>query len=329
MNSKLLISPAPHIHHNNSTQKIMLDVVIALIPTILVSILFYGPSTLLIIAIAAVSALAFEWFIQKYVARTKVQIGDLSALVTGLLLALNLPPSSPWWLVLIGSFVAIAIAKLSFGGVGQNLFNPALVGRVFLLISFPVLMTDWSIPTSWFGGADLSSGATILSIVKEGVKEGVAVDQILSQHNFTFQELFFLRVGGSVGELSSLAILIGFIYLLIRKVIKPHITLSILGTVILLSALFWWIEPALYPHPLFVVFTGGIMLGSVFMATDYVTSPMGKGGMVLFGIGIGVITVLIRNFGVYPEGVSFAILIMNATVPLINKYVKPKKFGRR
>ncbi|MDD2491743.1 MAG: RnfABCDGE type electron transport complex subunit D, partial [Bacteroidales bacterium] len=214
-------------------------------------------------------------------------------------------------------------------GVGQNLFNPALVGRVFLLVSFPVIMTDYSIPTSWFReGIDAGSGATALSIVKEGLAKGLTMDQIFTDNNFSYAEMLFSKIGGSVGEVSALALILGFVYLLIRKVIRPHIPVAIIGTVLVFSGIFWLINPAIHADPLFNVLTGGILIGSIFMATDYVTSPMSKKGMVIYGIGIGIITMLIRYWGAYPEGISFAILIMNATVPLLNMYFKPAKFGK-
>ncbi len=275
------------------------------------------------------TAVAVEYVIQKYIVKSKITVNDYSAALTGLLLSLNLPPNSPWWIMFIGSVVAIGIAKMTFGGVGQNLFNPALVGRVFLLVSFPVIMTDYSIPTSWFReGIDAGSGATALSIVKEGLARGLTMDQIFDANNFSYSQMLFSKIGGSVGEVSALALILGFIYLLIRKVIRPHIPVAIIGTVLVFSGIFWLINPESYADPLFNVLTGGILIGSIFMATDYVTSPMSKKGMVLYGIGIGIITMLIRYWGAYPEGISFAILIMNATVPLINMYMKPAKFGK-
>lgn len=326
---KLLVSPAPHIHGRESTQSLMRDVLIALSPTLLVSIYFFGFSAIKLAFAGIISCVLIEYAIQKYILKSKVEIKDYSAALTGLLLALNLPPNSPWWLIVIGSVVAIGIAKMSFGGLGQNLFNPALVGRVFLLVSFPVLMTDWSLPSSWFySGSDAYSGATALSIVKEGLSQGQTMDQIFSANNFSYGQMLFSRIGGSMGEISALALLLGLVYLLIRRVIKPHIPLTIIVTVLLFSGLFWIIDPQHNPDPLFTLLTGGVLLGAIFMATDYVTSPMSKPGMVVFGVGIGVLTVLIRNFGAYPEGVSFAILIMNAAVPLINSYIKPRKFGK-
>jgi electron transport complex protein RnfD len=326
---KLLVSPAPHIHGKESTQSLMRDVIIALSPSLAVSIYFFGFSAIKLALVGVISAVLVEYLIQKYLLKTKVTINDYSAAVTGLLLALNLPPNSPWWIMLIGSIVAIGVAKMTFGGLGQNLFNPALVGRVFLLVSFPVIMTDWTVPASWFRpGVDASSGATALSIVKEGLAQGLTMDQIFKIHDFSYGEMLLSKIGGSVGEVSALALLLGFAYLLYRKVITAHIPLSIIGTVFVFTGIFWLVDPSRFADPIFSVLTGGILIGSIFMATDYVTSPMSKQGMVLYGAGIGIITVLIRFFGAYPEGVSFAILIMNATVPLINKFMQPKKFGK-
>ena len=244
-------------------------------------------------------------------------------------MALNLPPNSPWWLMVIGAIVAIGVAKMTFGGLGQNLFNPALVGRVFLLVSFPVLMTDWTAPASFFGASlDAASGATPLALVKEAVAAGTPVSEIFAQNpSLSYSQLLFARVG-SAGEVSAIALLLGFVYLLVRRVIKPHITLSIWATVFVFSGILWLCNPDQFTDPIFNLLTGGMLLGSIFMATDYVTSPMSEKGMVIFGVGIGIITILIREFGAYPEGISFAILIMNATVPLINMYVKPKRFAK-
>ncbi len=326
---KLIVSPAPHLHGNESTKSLMRDVIIALAPSLLVSVYFFGFSAIKLALVGVATAVAVEYVIQKYIVKTKITVNDYSAALTGLLLSLNLPPNSPWWIMFIGSVVAIGIAKMTFGGVGQNLFNPALVGRVFLLVSFPVIMTDYSIPTSWFReGIDAGSGATALSIVKEGLAKGLTMDHIFSDNNFSYAQMLFSKIGGSVGEVSALALILGFVYLLIRRVIRPHIPVAIIGTVLLFSAIFWLINPQIYADPLFNVLTGGILIGSIFMATDYVTSPMSKKGMVLYGVGIGIITMLIRYWGAYPEGISFAILIMNATVPLINMYFKPAKFGR-
>ena len=327
---KLLVSPAPHIHSAENTRRIMMDVLIALAPSLLVSIYFFGFSAIQLVVVGALTCVGVEYVIQKYLLKTEVTISDLSAAVTGVLLALNLPPNSPWWLMLIGSIVAIGVAKMTFGGLGQNIFNPALVGRVFLLISFPVLMTDWTIPESWFrAGVDATTGATPLALVKEGLAQGLSVEEILSNSlDLSYFQMLFVKTGGSVGEVSAFALLLGFAYLLFRRVIRPHIPVTIFLTIALFSGIFWLIDPNQYMDPLFNILTGGVLIGSIFMATDYVTSPMTARGMVIYGVGIGVITMLIRMFGSYPEGISFAILIMNSVVPLINKYIKPARFAK-
>ena len=319
--NKLLVSPSPHLHTKTSTKSLMRDVVIALLPAVVVSVLFYGWSELLVLGVSVASCVLLEYLITKYLLRKTCTVGDYSAVVTGILLALNLPATTPWWIVFIGAVVAIGVAKMTFGGLGQNLFNPAIVGRVFLLISFPAQMTDWTRPQGFIGGGlDALSGATPLGLAKEGGVAAVA--------DLDYLDMLFYNIGGSAGELSAIAIIAGFIYLLARRVIRPYITLSILVTVALFSDIFWMIDPATYTDPVFNLLTGGVLLGSVFMATDYVTSPMSDVGGIIYGVGIGVITMLIRYFGAYPEGMSFAILIMNSVVPLINKWCHTKKYGR-
>ena len=319
---KLIVSPSPHLHTKTSTKSLMRDVVIALIPAVVVSVLFYGWSELLVLGVSVASCVLLEYLITKYLLKTTCTLGDWSAVITGVLLALNLPATTPWWVVFIGAVVAIGVAKMTFGGLGQNLFNPALVGRVFLLISFPTYMTDWAKPNGFISNAavDAFTGSTPLGLAKGLGPQGVEAMDYLN--------MLFLNIGGSAGELSAIALILGFAYLLLRKVIKPYITLSIIGTVAVFSGIFWAINPAEYTDPLFNILTGGLLLGSIFMATDYVTSPMSAWGGVVFGIGIGVITMLIRYFGAYPEGVSFAILIMNSVVPLLNKWFHTKKYGR-
>ena len=318
---KLLVSPSPHLHTKTSTKSLMRDVVIAMIPAVIVSILFYGWSELLVLGVSVASCVLLEFLITKYLLKKTCTICDMSAVVTGILLALNLPSTTPWWVVFVGAVFAIGVAKMTFGGLGQNLFNPAIAGRVFLLISFPSYMTDWTRPQGFVGGGlDALSGATPLGLAKEG---GVAAIEGLD-----YMDMLFYNIGGSAGELSAIAILIGFVYLLVRRVIRPYITLSILATVAIFSGIFWGINPEQYTDPVFNLLTGGLLLGSVFMATDYVTSPMSNLGGIIYGVGIGVITMLIRYFGAYPEGVSFAILIMNSVVPLINKVCHAKKYGR-
>ena len=298
----------------------MLDVIIALIPAVLVSVLFYGLSELLVLAVSVAPCVLLEWAITKWMLKRPPTIGDLSAVVTGLLLAMNLPATTPWWVVVIGALVAIGVAKMSFGGLGQNPFNPAITGRVFLLISFPTYMTAWTIPQG-FISTDAVSGATLLGKYAEGGVEAVAGTDYL--------HTLFLNIGGSAGEISALALLLGFGYLLVRRVIKPWTTLSIFGTVALVSLIFWLIDPAKFTDPLFNLLTGGLILGACFMATDYVTSPMSTTGCVIYGVGIGLLVMLIRYFGAYPEGVSFAILIMNMAVPLLNNWCHQKKYGRK
>ena len=294
---------------------------IALLPAVVVSVLFYGWSELLVLGMSVASCVLLEFLITKYLLKKPCTICDCSAGVTGVLLALNLPATTPWWVVFIGAVVAIGVAKMTFGGLGQNLFNPAIVGRVFLLISFPTYMTDWTRPQGFIGGGiDGFSGATALGVAKEG---GVAAIEGLD-----YMDMLFMNIGGSAGELSAIALIAGFIYLLVRRVIRPYITLSILATVAVFSGIFWLINPAEYTDPIFNLLTGGLLLVSIVMATDYVTSPMSNMGGVVFGIGIGLITMLIRYFGAYPEGVSFAILIMNSVVPLLNKWFHAKKYGR-
>ena len=324
---RLLVSPSPHIHSKTSTKSLMRDVVIALLPAVIVSIVFYGWKELLVISVSVLSCVLLESLITRYMLRKPDTICDWSAAVTGVLLALNLPPTTPWWVVLIGAAVAIGVAKMTFGGLGQNLFNPALVGRVFLLISFPTYMTHWEIPQGLFG-LDAVTGATPLGVIKEGLMQGGDVAGIMAENGYSYSQMLLANIGGSAGEASAIALLVGFVYLLVRKVIKPWITLSVLGTVAVVSLIFSLIDPAQYTGPLFNLLSGGMILGACFMATDYVTSPMSTKGGIVFGVGIGFITLMIRYFGAYPEGMSFAILIMNSTVPLLNRWFHQKKYGR-
>lgn len=316
---KYIVSPSPHIHAKQSTSSLMGDVVLALLPAIAVSVVFYGWKELLVLAVSAISCVVIEWAITKWLFKKPGYFCGSSALVTGLLLAMNLPYTTPWWVVLIGALVAIGVAKMTFGGLGQNVFNPALVGRVFLLVSFPTYMTHWEIPQGLFG-VDAISGPTLLGQVAEN---GAA-----SIEGLNYWDTLFLNMGGSAGEISALALLAGFVYLVARKVIKPWITLSIFVTVAVIAAIFHCIDPAQFTGPAFNLLTGGLILGACFMATDYVTSPMSTKGGIIYGVGIGFLVMMIRYFGSYPEGVSFAILIMNAVVPLINRAFHQKKFGR-
>ena len=304
---------------------LMRDVVIALVPAVICSFVFYGWREILLMLVSVASCVCLEWAVTKYMLKQPSTIGDLSAVVTGILLGLNLPYSTPLWVVFIGAVVAICVAKLTFGGIGQNIWNPALVGRVFLLVSFPTYMTTWGAPK---GVVDAVSGPTPLGAIQEGLLQGASVQDIMAEHGYSYSSMLFANLGGSAGEVCALALLAGFVYLCIRKVIKPWITLSIFATVAVTSLIFWGINPARFTDPLFNLLSGGLILGACFMATDYVTSPMSTWGGVVFGIGIGFLTMMIRYFGSYPEGVSFAILIMNSVVPLLNMWFKQKKYGR-
>ena len=329
MSQPIIVSASPHVHSDRTSKKLMYDVVIALIPAFLVSLYVFGIGAFIVTAVAVISCLLFEYLIQKYLMKTNVTIGDGSALITGILLAFNLPSGLPIWMIIVGSLIAIGVAKLSFGGLGFNIFNPALVGRVFLLVSFPVQMTMW--PTAVENNtaiADAVTGATPLGVIKEGLMFGDTMTNISANLPSNI-EMFLGLSGGSIGEISALALLLGGIYLIVRKVITWHIPVTMLVTMAVMTGIFWVIDPESYASPLIHILSGGALLGAFFMATDLVTSPMTKKGMVIFAIGIAVITVVIRLFGAYPEGVSFGIIIMNAFVPLINTYFKPRRFGSK
>lgn len=326
--NRLLVSPAPHIHAAVSTKSLMRDVVIALLPAVIVSVVFYGLGEIVVLGTSVVSCILVEYLITKFLLKKPSTVCDYSAVVTGILLALNLPYTTPWWVVFIGALFAVGVVKMTFGGLGQNIFNPAIAGRVFLLVSFPAYMTNWQMPGGLFG-VDAVSGATPLGLINEGIMNGQTVPEIMSANGLSYSQMLFANIGGSVGEISALALLAGFVYLLVRKVIRPHITLSIWATVALVSLVFWLAAPDRFTDPLFNLLSGGMILGSCFMATDYVTSPMSVRGGIVYGIGIGFITLMIRYFGSYPEGMSFAILIMNSTVPLINMWFHQKKYGRK
>ena len=323
--SNFTISPSPHVHGGDSIEKNMYGVLIALVPTFIFSIVFFGLGAILVTLTSVAACLVFEYVIQKYLMKQRPTIWDGSAIITGVLLAFNLPSSLPLWIVVIGALVAIGIGKMSFGGLGNNIFNPALVGRVFLLISFPVQMTTWPVPNG-FATADAVTGATPLALVKEAVKNGQAVGDTLSSVGITTSNLILGNIGGSLGEVAAIGLLLGFAYMLIRKIISWHIPVAIFATVIVFSGILNLADPAQFAGPVFHLFTGGLMLGAIFMATDYVTSPMTHTGLLMYGVGIGLLTVIIRVFGAYPEGMSFAILIMNGFTPLINRYCKPRRF---
>ena len=295
-----------------------------MLPALAWSVFVFGLDALRVTVIAVLACLAFELLIQKYILKVKPSVSDGSAMVTGILLAFNVPSNLPWWIIVIGALASIGIGKLSFGGLGHNIFNPALVGRVFMLISFPVQMTSWPV-NHQSGITDAVTTATPLSLIKEGVANGVPISKIANLPSTP--DLFWGDVGGSLGEISAVLLIIGGLYLLYKKVITWHIPVSIIATVAIIAGIFWKVNPDVYVNPVYQILTGGLMLGAIFMATDMVTSPMSPKGQIIYGIGIGIITICIRLFGAYPEGVSFAILIMNAVTPLINAYVKPKRFG--
>jgi len=320
---RFLVSSSPHLHDGRSITWIMSAVIIALLPATLFSIYIFGLQALRVIVLSVASAVMFEALSQRIMGRT-VRVRDLSAVLTGLLLALNLPATSPWWLVVVGTFFAIVIAKQLYGGLGYNPFNPALVGRVVLLISFPVQMTArWVAPSRW--GVDAVTTATPLGRIRESLLSQGHIDLALTRQEWL--DLLLGNRAGCLGEVSVLLLLAGGIYLMAKKVITWHTPVAFIGTVWILTGIFHLVDPARYADPSFHVVTGGLFIGALFMATDYVTSPITGRGMLIFGFGCGLITVIIRLFGAYPEGVSFAILFMNAVTPLIDRYVKPKVFG--
>ena len=314
---QLVVSPSPHTRSSVSTPSLMYGVIAALLPALAVSIYYFGIGSLIVTFTSVASCVLFEYLIQKFLLKQQPTLSDGSAILTGLLLAFNLPSNLPIGIIIVGAAFAIGVGKMAFGGLGQNLFNPALAGRVFLLISFPVQMTTWPVPKG-FGTnyIDAETGATALNMLKNhfGTLPGNT-------------EMLLGQMGGSLGEVSAIALLIGFAFLLFRRIITWHIPVTIFATVFVFQGILYLADPTQFASPVAHLLAGGLMLGAIFMATDYVTSPMSICGKVVYAIGIGVITVVIRNFGSFPEGMSFAILIMNAFTPLINTYIKPKRFG--
>ncbi len=320
---QLYLSSSPHIHSGETTTGVMRAVLYSLLPACGVAVYYFGPSALSVLLIATLGCLASEAVCQRLMGQP-VTLGDGSAAITGVLLALNLPPSSPWWLTLLGAVIAIAIGKQVYGGLGSNPFNPALVARVVLLISFPVQMTTWSAPAPLGSGLDLVTTATPLGEWKNAV---MLTGQLPAEMQGSMANYFLGNMPGCIGEVSALALLLGAAYLFYRRILTWHIPTAFVGTVVVLSGLFWLINPAKYPDPVFHLLTGGLILGAFYMATDMVTTPVSTRGMLLFGAGCGFLTVVIRLFGGYPEGVSFAILLMNAATPLIDRYARPRTFG--
>ena len=335
----LKISSAPHITSPIDTKSLMRDVVIALMPALVAAVIFFGLGALKVIITSVAACVLCEYSINKYLLHRPNTITDYSAIITGLLLAFNLPSNFPIWMILIGAFVAIGITKMAFGGLGQNLFNPALVGRVFLFISFPQQMTIWPVPQPGvFNNLDAETGATTLGIIKHldaVTSSSYLIEGSSAMNKYatsvanvpSYFDMFIGNIGGCLGEISALALLIGFAYLLYRRVISWHIPFYYISTVFLIMSIMWLVQKEACYDPLAHLLSGGLLLGAIFMATDYVTSPVTPKGKVVFAVGCGILTVIIRIYGAYPEGVSFAILIMNAFVPMIDRYTAPRIFG--
>jgi len=324
LENMLYLSSSPHIRSSDSSAQIMRQVIYALLPACAAGLLFFGLPALLVLVESVASCLVAEAVCNVLMKRDQT-LSDGSAVITGILLAMNLPPSSPWWMVLFGSFIAIVIGKQVYGGLGYNPFNPALVARVVLLISFPVQMTTWTAAVPFTSGFDAVAAATPLG----EMKNALSLTGKLPENSPDLLSMAVGNIPGSFGEVSALLLLLGGLYLLWRKVITWHIPFSFIGAMVAFSGVLWLVDSSRYPDPLFHLLTGGLLLGAFFMATDMVTSPVTPRGMIVFGIGCGVITVLIRQFGGYPEGVSFAILLMNAATPLIDRYTRPRKFGAK
>ena len=327
--SKLIVSLSPHAHGNDTVERNMYGVIIALLPALLISFFYFGIGSVIVCATSVLACVFFEWAINKYLLKNdRNTILDGSAALTGILLGMNLPSNLPIWIIIIGALFAIGVAKMTFGGLGQNIFNPALVGRCALLVAFPAQMTSWPTSGQWWSYTDATTGATPLSVMKEAIKSGdvTKLDQLPDAFSLLLGDYSIGGGAGTIGEICGLALIIGLLYMLWKKIITWHIPVSIIVTVFVFSAVMHIINP-IYADPTTVILSGGLLLGAIFMATDYVTSPMTSKGQIIYGVCIGLLTIIIRNWGAYPEGMSFAILIMNAFTPLINYYVKPKRFG--
>ena len=326
---RLIVSLSPHAHGTDSVERNMYGVIIALMPALLVSFIYFGIGSFIVCLTSVAACVFFEWAINKYILKNERNtILDGSAALTGLLLGMNLPSNLPIWIIIIGALFAIGVAKMSFGGLGNNIFNPALVGRCALLVAFPAQMTSWPLPGQWFHYTDAVTGATPLALMQQAIKSGdfSILDQLPDAISLLISDFSLNGGAGTIGEICDLALIAGLAFMLWRKIITWHIPVSIIGTVFLLSGLLHITDP-IYADPTVVILSGGLMLGAIFMATDYVTSPMTPKGQIIYGVCIGLLTVIIRNWGAYPEGMSFAILIMNAFTPLINNYVKPQRYG--
>ena len=318
-NLKLIASSSPHIRSNEDTRSIMLDVIIALLPALAWSVYCFGWKALLLTAVSVVSCVFWEWAYRKLMKKSSM-IGDPSAVVTGILLSFVCPVDLPWWTVIIGAFFSIVVVKQLYGGIGCNFLNPALAGRAFLLASYATAMTSWAIPQI---RPDVTSAATPLQIMKEGTVE--AFTTLTS--NYSVSDMFLGKIGGSLGEVSSLCLLVGGVFLLIRKVISWHTPVAYIGTVAILTLIAAPAGISGVDYMLYNVFGGGLMLGAIFMATDYATSPALPAAQLVYGVGCGALTVLFRYFGLYPEGVTYAILLMNACAWALDKALPPVRFG--
>ncbi|MBF0152977.1 MAG: RnfABCDGE type electron transport complex subunit D [Magnetococcales bacterium] len=348
--SNLLFTSSPHVHGGDSVSRIMQTVIWALMPVTVLSILVFGWPALLVIVITTLTAVVTEHLLVKLRCRPS-PLGDLSAALTGILLALTLPPHSPWWICVIGGFFAILVGKQVYGGLGFNMFNPALIARVFLLVSFPVELTSWPQPAGLLAGHALSLGDAINLILTGHLAPGTVVDAVSSatplgqyriqmsmgktvqdalggEYAFSYLKAAGGLLSGSLGETSALLLAAGGVYLLVKRIITWHIPVSMLAGCLVPATLFWLLDGTKYPDPVFHLVTGGLVLGVFFMATDMVTSPVTPLGQIIFGAGCGVLTYIIRTWGGYPEGVSFAIVIMNATVPLLDQYTHPVVYGK-
>ena len=331
-NNRLVVSGSPHVFSKDSVDRRMWGVVLALMPAVAYSVYLFGLGSIVVLLTSVLGCVLTEYLLQRFVMGGKMTITNGSAVITGLLLAMNLPSNLPIWIILIGCLVAIGLGKYAFGGLGQNIFNPAILGRVFLLISFPQQMTSWPLPmVNRTAYLDATTGATYLGQMKVEAMSNVdtstgasAVNAVAENvaESLTWVDAFIGNMGGSLGEMSAVALIIGGLYMLLRGIISWHIPVSIIATIMLFA---WGVDA----DPVMSVLSGGVMLGAIFMATDYVTSPMTKKGMIVYGVMIGIITMVIRQWGAYPEGVSFAILIMNGFTPLINKLIRPRRFGER
>ena len=340
----LVTISSPHAHDNSSVSRVMLHVCMALIPATLLGFYLFGLPSILLFVLTVSSAVAWESLCLKLMAKPQTTLWDGSAVLTGWLLALTLPPWAPWWIAVGGSFVAIVVGKQLYGGIGQNVFNPAMLARVALLISFPVQMTTWALPLESFTDiglsqslaiifetqpiADAYTGATALGHLKTELSIGHAANQVVEE-SFSLSQAFFGNTSGSLGETSAFLLLIGGAWLLVMRIISWHIPVSMLATAFILATVFSWIDPEQFGNGGFHIFSGGLILGAFFIATDLVTSPSSKSGQLVFGAGCGALDYIIRTWGGFPEGIGFAVLFMNALTPLIDIYFKPRVYGRR